>query len=115
LAPTTVTWNGSLWRGRNKPAVRRFSTPLDGQVEIRLNGPAASNYDLYVLGPKLHAARHPRKHHRRARPRRRVLEQAVSSGSSEQLDITVCGQSSLRVEVRRRSGTGPFWVSVRRP
>jgi hypothetical protein len=49
------------------------------------------------------------------RPRRRVVERAVSGGSSEHIDTTLCGQSSIRVEVRRRSGSGPFTVTVMRP
>ncbi len=114
--PTTMVWNGSMWPTRRNPAEHRFSTPLDGQVEVRLDGPAGSNYDLYLLGPKLRrAAKHLRKHHRRFRVRRRVIDRAVSISSSEQLDLNLCGQSSIRIEVRRRSGTGPFSVSVTRP
>jgi hypothetical protein len=113
--PDTVTWNGSLRPGRHKPAVRRFSTPLDGQVEIELSGPAGSNFDLYVLGPKLQRDRPGKKRHRTARSRRHIIERAVSGGSSEQVETTVCGQSSLRVEVRRRSGSGPFSVTLTRP
>jgi hypothetical protein len=113
--PTTAVWNGSMWPTRRNPAEHRFSTPLDGQVEIRLDGPAGSNYDLFLLGPKLRAAKHFRKHHRRFRVRRRVIDRAVSIGSSEQLDLSLCGQSSIRVEVRRRSGAGAFSVSVTRP
>ena len=112
--PATVAWSGSTWPGRRNPAQHRFSTPLDGQIEIRLSGPVGSNFDLYVLGPKLRAKR-PKRHHRHLRPRRRVVERAVSGGSSEQIDTTLCGQSSIRVEVRRRSGSGPFTVSVTRP
>ncbi len=113
--PTTVAWNGSLWRGRRNPAQHRFSTPLDGQVQIRLDGPQGSNYDLYLLGPKLRIARHLRRKHHRLRVRRRVIDRAVSGGSSEQLDLSVCGQTSIRVEVRRHGGSGPFSVSVTRP
>jgi hypothetical protein len=112
--PATVAWNGSMWPRRRNPAQRRFSTPLDGQVEIRLVGPAGSNYDLYVLGPKLRAKR-AKRHDRHLQPRRRVLDRAVSGGSEEQVDTTLCGQSSIRVEVRRRGGSGPFTVTVTRP
>jgi hypothetical protein len=114
-APVTVAWNGSMWPQRRNPAQHRFSTPLDGQLQIRLNGPAGSNYDLFVLGPKLRAAKRPKGHHRSLRSRRRVVQRAVSSGSSEQIDMSVCGQTSIRLEVRRRSGTGPFTVTVTRP
>jgi hypothetical protein len=112
--PTTVAWNGSMWPGRRNPADHRFSTPLDGQVEIRLNGPQGSNYDIYVLGPKLRGER-PRGNHRKFRVSRRVINRSASSGSSEQIDMTLCGQSSIQVEVRRRSGSGPFTVTVTRP
>ncbi|MGH2982569.1 MAG: hypothetical protein ACRDKV_11075, partial [Solirubrobacterales bacterium] len=133
-APTTVTWNGRLWPRRRNPAMRRFSTPLDGQLQINLNGPEGSNYDFVVLGPKLRLSkrhrklhrrlrkrhsqrwrRHARRHHRRGNARRRVLRRAVSGGSSEQLNMTLCGRQAIRVEVRRRSGTGPFTVSFTRP
>jgi len=113
--PSTVVWNGSMWPTRRNPAEHRFATPLDGQVEIRLDGPVGSNYDLFLLGPKLRAAKQLRKHHRRFRVRRRVIDRAVSVSSSEQLDLNLCGQSSIRIEVRRRSGAGPFTVSVTRP
>jgi hypothetical protein len=114
-APVTVTWNGSLWPRRRNPALHRFSTPLDGQVAIELHGPEGSNYDLFVVGPKLRAAKHDRKSQRRAKPRRRVIQRSVTGGSSERLTMTSCGQSVIRVEVRRRSGRGPFSVSVTRP
>lgn len=117
-APSTVSWSGSLWPRRRNPAMRRFSTPLDGQVEINLNGPEGSNYDIYVLGPKLRVAKRHKKrkqHHRKSSVRRRIIDRAVSSGSSEQVSMNLCGQEAIRVEVRRRSGTGPFTVSVTRP
>lgn len=120
-APATITWDGSYWPGRRHPAEHSFSTPLDGQLHIQLTGPADANYDLYLLGPNVNAARRQRNrhnrhhHHHRRRVRRRVIERAVSGGSNEQLDLTVCGQSSIQVEVRRISGSGPFSVSVTRP
>ena len=40
---------------------------------------------------------------------------AVTGGSDEQIDMSVCGQSSIQVEVRRVSGSGPFSVNVTRP
>jgi hypothetical protein len=118
--PSTVTWDGSMWPSRHNPAEHRFSTPLDGQVEIRLSGPAGSNYDLYLLGPKVNAEKRARKRHdRRSRHRkvrvRRVIDRAVTGDSQEQIDLGVCGQSSIQVEVRRVSGSGPFSVSVTRP
>jgi hypothetical protein len=119
--PTTVAWSGSMWPGRRKPAEHSFSTPLDGQVQIQLNGPEGSNYDLYLLGPKVPAERRQSRrrsrgrHHRKPRLQRRVIQRAVSGGSVEQLDLGVCGQSSVQVEVRRISGSGPFTVTVTRP
>ncbi len=116
--PATVTWNGQLWPQRRNPAVRRFSTPLDGLVQIQLSGPEGSNYDIYVLGRKLRVAKHQKKRQqrpRKSRVRRRVIDRAVSGGSFERLDLTLCGQEAIRVEVRRRSGAGPFTVIVTRP
>jgi hypothetical protein len=85
-----------------------------------LSGPADANYDVYLLGPKLRASKRERRrarHHRHARPlpRRKVLGRAVSSGPSEHLEFQTCGQSAMWVKVRRRSGEGPFTVSVTRP
>ena len=137
-APTTVTWSGSLWPQRPNPAQRRFSTPLDGELQISLSGPEGSNYDLYVLGQKLRPAKHERRAQRRRegdrkhkgkrghkgqrgkrgqKPsvRRRVISRAASAGSSERLTINLCGQEAIRVEVRERGGSGPFTVSVTRP
>jgi hypothetical protein len=123
--PTPVTWRGNIWPQRSNPAQRRFATPLDGQVEIDLSGPAGANYDLYVLGDKLPLSRHLRERYRRQhrkhphlhrlRPRRRVVSRAVSGGSDEQIELNLCGQNAIHVEVRRRSGSGPFTVSVSRP
>jgi hypothetical protein len=118
--PATVTWNGNLWPQRRNPATRRFATPLDGTVDVDLTGPPNANYDVYLLGPKLHASKRERRrarHHRHARPRprRKVLHRSVSGGSSEHLEFQSCGQSAVWVEVRRRSGEGPFRVSVTRP
>jgi hypothetical protein len=115
--PVTQTWNGSWWPKRRNPAQRRFSTPLDGQVRIELIGPAGSNYDLFILGPKLPAAKQKKRHrpNSKANPRRRVIDRATSGGSNEQLEMTLCGQGEIRVEVRRRAGSGPFKVNVTRP
>jgi hypothetical protein len=114
-APVTANWNGSMWPKRRNPAVHRFSTPLDGEVLIELDGPETANYDIYVLGSKLPLAKHKRQGRHKARPRRRVITRSVSRGSSEQLEMTLCGHSSIQLEVRRRSGAGPFSVSVTRP
>jgi hypothetical protein len=117
--PVTLTWNGAHGPQRHSSAVRRFSAPLDGMVQIRLRGPEGANYDLYALGPKLRTAKKRLgKHSKRVRgagPRRRVLARGVSGDASEQLDLTLCGQDAIRVEVRRRSGSGPFTVSFTRP
>ena len=118
--PTTVTWNGSLWPQRHNPATRRFAIPLDGTVDVDLTGPAGANYDVYLLGPKQRATKRERRrarHHRHSRPRlrRKVLSRAVSDGPGEHLEVQSCGQSAMCVEVRRRSGEGPFTVSVTRP
>ena len=79
------------------------------------HGPDASNYDIYVLGPKLRLNKHKRQRGHKVKVRRSVIQRSVSSGSSEQLEMTLCGHSSIQVEVRRRSGAGPFSVSVTRP
>jgi hypothetical protein len=127
--PTTATWNGSLWPERAKPADRRFSIPLDGDVDITLTGPEAANYDLYVLGDRLPASRHARermrrlerrhghhrRHHRKLPPRRQVVSRSVSPAASEQIQMQLCGRSSIQLEVRRLSGSGPFTVTVTRP
>jgi hypothetical protein len=114
-APVTATWNGSLWPQRRNPAIHRFATPFDGEVVVQLHGPDASNYDIYALGPKLRLNKHKRQGAHKVKVRRSVIQRSVSSGSSEQLQMTLCGHSSIQVEVRRRSGTGPFSVSVTRP
>jgi len=134
-APVSVSWNGSLWPQRDNPAQHRFSTPLDGEVQVTLNGPEGSNYDLYVLGRKLRPSKHERKakkrsqsrlrrgqkgqrresRRQRSRVRRKVISPAASHGSSEQVTLQLCGQEAIQVEVQHRSGSGPFTVSVIRP
>jgi hypothetical protein len=44
-----------------------------------------------------------------------VIGRAVTAGTTEHLEIQTCGQSATWVEVRRRSGEGPFTVTVTRP
>lgn len=115
-APATQTWNGSYWPKRRNPAMRRFPTPLDGQVRVELTGPEGSNYDLIVLGPKPAGAKlQGKRRNGKVKPRRRVIDRATSSGSSERIEMTLCGQGEIQVEVRRRTGSGPFSVSVTRP
>jgi len=138
-APVSLTWNGNLWPQRDSPAQRRFSTPLDGDVQVTLNGPEGSNYDLYVLGRKLRPSKQERKAKKRAlrrlrrgdtsrarrkarakvrrqrQVRRKVISRAASPGSDEQVTLQLCGQEAIQVEVRHRSGSGPFTVSVTRP
>jgi hypothetical protein len=124
--PTSLTWHGSLWPQRPNPAQRRFSTPLDGEVRITLSGPEGSNYDLFVLGRKLRPSKrerlalkrgnkHKKRRARKAEVRRKVISRAASVGSSEQVTMNLCGQEAITVEVRRRSGSGQFAVSVTRP
>ena len=117
---STVTWNGALWAQRKNPATRRFAIPLDGTVDIDLAAPPNANYDVYLLGPKLRVSKRERRrarHHRhsRPRPRRKVVGRAATDGAGEHLELQSCGQSAMWVEVRRRSGEGPFTVSVTRP
>ncbi len=94
-APVSANWSGSLWPQRDNPAQRRFSTPLDGEVQVTLNGPEGSNYDLYVLGRKLRPSRHERKASKRAQRRLR-------RGGTEGPGARRGRRSGARAQVRRK-------------
>ena len=93
--PREITFRGRFGEGGS--GVRRFAVPLrlDGEVEVGLEAERALRYDL--------RATVGRRRSRVARGRR--------------LRFTACrsGSEATVVSVLRRSGTGPFSVTVRYP
>jgi hypothetical protein len=82
--------------------VRRIRTPLDGTLTLRLRAPENADLDMLLRdagGHRLGASEHP--------------------GSAERISFTVCGQSNVRVIVRRSPGRGSrggrFRILVLRP
>ena len=101
-------WTGrrsTAWRGSLGPSLGRTSrtiaTPLDGRVTVRMTTPRGSDFDLYLLsaepGPP------------------QILRRVTGGGLKRRVDAAVCGERAVRIEVRRRSGAGPFSVKISRP
>lgn len=95
---TRLVLTGRLRAGQ-KEAVERLRTPLDGSLSVRLHGPRGSELDLLL------------------RDRQgRLLAASRGLGSTEVINLTICGQSRLRAVVRRAGrGVGPFSLLVKRP
>lgn len=96
---TRLAIRGSLTAQGRDRAVKRFRTPLDGALNLRLSGPHKAQLDLLLRDRK-----------------GRLLASSRGPGSSEQIIFTVCGQLRLRAVVDRGgSGSTPFKFVVRRP
>ena len=97
-SPVTRRFEGVLDAGEHSD-VFRFRLRLDGGIRMRLSGPAGADFDVEV-GNGQDA--------RRSR----------GTGSTDDLEVAACrGRAEETVEVRvvRRSGTGPFTVTVSHP
>jgi hypothetical protein len=80
-------------------AVKRFRTPLDGFLSVRLRGTPNSQLDLLLRDRK-----------------GRLLASSRRLGGGEQVNFVVCGQSRMRAVVKRTgAGAGAFSLVVRRP
>lgn len=95
------TASTQVWVGRLSPGKRRasmtVSTPLDGQLRVRLRSRRGARYSLAVRSTQ-----------------GKVLRRAKAAGRGR-ANYTVCGTRSLRLEVRRASGKGRFKVKIRKP
>ncbi|HEU4904945.1 MAG TPA: hypothetical protein VFT19_02375 [Solirubrobacterales bacterium] len=92
-----LSLRGRLPGRRAGPAVRSFSTPIDGMVSLRPKG--SDRYSLSLLNPAgrvLRSSRH-----------------GLSFGN--RLNFTVCGQSSLRLALRSKLRPGAYKLQVQRP
>jgi len=98
LGRRTFSLRGRLPGRRAGAAARRFSTPIDGRVSLRLRG--RSRYGLSLINPAGRVLRSSR----------------PASGSHRRLDFTVCGQSSLRLALRSaRRRPAAFELQIQRP
>ena len=94
-APTRISFPGSFRKGSGELRSFRVSTPLDGELELGLRGPAKAAYRLSVLNGN------------------RVVASAPVGRRS--LSVTVCGQRTLSLRVERRQGFGTFQLTASRP
>ncbi len=78
---TTFSLGGRLPGLRARPAVRSFSTPIDGMVSLR---PSGRRFDLSLLNPAGRILRNSRH----------------GLNSRRKLNFTVCGQAGLRLALR---------------
>jgi hypothetical protein len=95
---TSSSSAGTLSR-EDRRHVIRLDTPLDGRLEVRLDGPPGADFDLELLRPN----------------QDRVLKRAAHPGPDETLRYTVCGNREVRVVVHRIKGAGPFELTTARP
>jgi hypothetical protein len=81
--------------------VTTFRTSLDGTVDLRLRGPAGSNFDVGLYDGS------------------RLISRTNTAGSRDHLRITVCrdGEPTAtgRVRVIRRTGAGAYSLTMRYP
>ncbi len=94
-APTRISFSGSYRKGSGELRSFRVSTPLDGELELGLRGPAKAAYRLSVLSGD------------------RVVAGAPVGRTS--LSVTVCGQRTLSLRVERRRGFGTFQLTASKP
>lgn len=95
---TKSTWTGTLGVDARRDR-RLLSTPLDGRMEVELDGPRGADFDLRVRAPG----------------RSRVLARAVSTRPDEKLRYTICGRRAVRIEVKAYRGEGPFTITAYTP
>ncbi len=98
LRRTSSEWSGDLGPGAHRD-VTRVATPLDGALTLSLNGPSQADFDLRVL----------------ARRSGRVLARAAGRHADERLRYEVCGRRSVKVAVKRESGSGEFELRALTP
>ena len=72
-------------------------TPLDGRLEVSLRGPAAADFNLYLLSGK------------------KILKRSLGPKSRERIRHTVCGVRSFTVMVHAKEGAGPATVTISKP
>lgn len=91
--------DGSFSPGR--PDVRRLgiATPLDGTLRIHLLSAPGTNYDMELRGPIL----------------RQPIAEGRRPGRIDQIASLVCGSRALQLTVRRKSGFGPYRLTISKP
>jgi hypothetical protein len=96
--PTADTRRGRFPRKQKKKRrtrvnqkLKRFVTPRDGDLTLRLSGPDRANLDLVLRTPDGH-----------------ILDQSAGGGSKEQVHFRICGERNVQAVVRRhgRKRTG---------
>jgi hypothetical protein len=71
-------------RTRVNQKLKRYVTPRDGDLTLRLSGPDRANLDLVLRTPDGH-----------------ILDQSAGGGSHEQVHFTICGERNVQAVVRR--------------
>jgi len=77
----------------------KIPTPLDGRLKLRLDGPAADDFDLRLLDSD----------------RDHLLARTKAGGSNESLSYTVCGKRDVVVQAVSREGDGRYEIRAKRP
>jgi hypothetical protein len=102
-------WNGDsieVRRGRftkhgryRRKAIKRFGTPLDGDLTMKLSGPARSSMTLKLLDTTTG----------------QVLANSSVPGPQEQISHTICGVRGVTAVIKRRGPRTRFKLSAQVP
>ena len=95
---TSTSFRVKLGAGASGRGIR-ISTPLDGRFVATLTAPASAKLLLRVVDPASGA----------------VLASGSSASRIQSVPVSVCGQRTLQVQVKRVSGAGTFTLAVARP
>jgi hypothetical protein len=95
---TSVESSGTLGPS-DRRQVTRVETPLDGRMQVTLDGPGGADFDLKLV----------------AAGGGRVLDRSLGRGADERLRYTVCGRRVVRIVVRASRGSGSYELTAERP
>jgi hypothetical protein len=88
--PSRLVVKGRLGR-RHGRITKTISTPLDGQLTLKLKGPRRADFDLILRDTS-----------------GRTLDYSTGLTSRESVSYTICGQTQVRAMVKRNHGAGPY-------
>ena len=97
-ANTTTTYRGVLGRGASGRGFR-VGTPLDGEFTATLISTAKAKHSLRLVDLTTG----------------KVLASAPATLRVKSVKVSVCGQRTLQIQVKRVSGAGAFTLTVSKP
>jgi hypothetical protein len=98
-AANTTTTHRTVIGSRATGRGYRISTPMDGSLTARLTSPANTRFTLRVVDPTSGEQ----------------LASVATPAHVKKVDVPICGQRALQVQVRRISGAGTITLTVSKP